>query len=148
MQQSREVPPKITPEGDNGYFEELTKSIFRAGFSWGVVRAKWSGFRAAFQSFDLARVVEYGPNDVSRLAEDVRIVRNRRKILATIENARAILALVNEHGSFLGYLRSIDHLDYPSRVRLLTREFAGLGRTSAFVFLHCVNEEIPACQDR
>ena len=92
--------------------------------------------------------MEYGPNDVSRLAEDVRIVRNRRKILATIENARAILALVNEHGSFLGYLRSIDHLDYRSRVRRLTREFAGLGRTSAFVFLHCVNEETPAWQDR
>ena len=148
MRQSREIPPKITPKDDNGYFEELTKAIFRAGFSWGVVRAKWGGFRTAFHGFDLARVADYGPDDVSRLAEDARIVRNRRKILATIENAVAILVMVDEYGSFLGYLRSLDHLDYSSRVRLLTREFAGLGRTSAFVFLHCVNEETPALQDR
>ena len=40
MRQSREIPPKITPKDDNGYFEELTKAIFPAGFSWGVVR--WS----------------------------------------------------------------------------------------------------------
>ena len=148
MRQSREIPPKITPKDDNGYFEELTKAIFRAGFSWGVVRAKWGGFRTAFHGFDLARVADYGPDDVSRLAEETRIVRNRRKILATIENAGAIMVLVDEYGSFLGYLRSLDHLDYSSRVKLLTREFAGLGRTSAFVFLHCVNEETPAWQDR
>ncbi|MED5405874.1 MAG: DNA-3-methyladenine glycosylase I [Chloroflexota bacterium] len=148
MQQSREIPPKAIPEDDNGYFEELTKSIFRAGFSWGVVQAKWSGFRTAFHGVELLRVAGYGPNDVSRLADDALIVRNRRKILATIENARVILELVEEHGSFLGYLRSLDHLDYPSRVRLLTRVFAGLGRTSAFVFLYCVNEETPAWQDR
>ena len=84
---------------------------------------------------------------MSRLAEDERIVRNRRKMLATIENAGAILVLVDEYGSFLGYLRSLDLLDYSSRVRLLTREFAGLGRTPAFVFLHCINEETPAWQD-
>jgi len=85
---------------------------------------------------------------VSRLAEDAWIVRNRSKILVTIENAGAILALVGEHGSFLGYLRLLTCLDYCSRVRLLTREFAGLGRTSAFVSRYCVNEETPAWQDR
>ena len=121
MRQSREIPPKITPKDDNGYFEELTKAIFRAGFSWGVVRAKWGGFRTAFHGFDLARVADYSPDDVFRLAEDTRIVRNRRKILATIENAGAILVLVDEHRSLSGYLRSLDHLDYSSRVSLLTR---------------------------
>jgi 3-methyladenine DNA glycosylase Tag len=108
VRQSREIPPKIIPKDDNGYFEELTKAILRAGFSWGVVRAKWGGFRTAFHGFDLARVADYGPDDVSRLAEDARIVRNRRKILV----------LVDEYGSFLGYLWSLDHLDYFSRVRL------------------------------
>ena len=76
---------------------------------------------------------------MSRLAEDAWIVRNRSKILATIENAVAILALVDERGSFLGYLRSLTYLDYSSRVRLLTREFAGLGRASAVVSRYCVN---------
>ena len=90
----------------------------------------------------------YGLNDVSRLAEDAWIIRNRPKILVTIENAGAILALVDEHGSFLGYLLLLDYLDYSSRVSLLTREFAGLGRTSEFVSLYHVNEEPPAWQDR
>ena len=85
---------------------------------------------------------------MSRLAEDAWIVRNRSKILVTIENAGAILALVDERGSFLGYLRLLIYLDYSSRVRLLTREFAGLGRTSAFVSRYCVNEETPAWKDR
>ena len=93
-------------------------------------------------------VAGYGLNDVSRLAEDAWIVRNRPKILVTIENAGAILALVDEHGSFLGYLRLLDYLDYSSRISLLTREFAGLGRTSAFVSRYCVNEETSAGQDR
>ena len=85
---------------------------------------------------------------MSRLAEDAWIGRNRSKILVTIENAGAILALVDEHGSFLGYLQLLTYLEYSFRVRLLTREFAGLGRTSAFVSRYCVNEETPAWQDR
>ena len=44
MGRALERPPKITPEGDDGYFEELTKAIFRAGFSWPVVRDRWGGF--------------------------------------------------------------------------------------------------------
>ena len=59
-----------------------------------------------------------------------------------------MLDLVQEQGSFHAYLRSLDHLDYYGRVKVLTRPFAGLGRPSAFVFLHCVNEETPAWQDR
>ena len=85
---------------------------------------------------------------MSRLAEDAWIIRNRSKILVTIENAGAILALVDEHGPFLGYLRLLDYLDYSSRISLLTRKFAGLGRTSAFVSRYSVNEETSAGQDR
>ena len=66
----------------------------------------------------------------------------------TIENAGAILALVDEHGSFLGYLWLLTYLDCSSGVRLLTREFAGLGWTSTFVSRYCVNEETSAGQDR
>ena len=58
VRQSRGIPSKTTSKDDNGYFEELTKAIFRAGFSWGVVRAKWGGFWTAFHGFDLARVAD------------------------------------------------------------------------------------------
>ena len=59
-----------------------------------------------------------------------------------------MLDLIQEHGSFHAYLRALDHLDYYSRVKVLTRPFIGLGRTSAFVFLYCVTEETPAWRVR
>ena len=148
MPRTLERPAKITPENDDGYFEELTKAVFRAGFSWAVIREKWAGFVQSFDKFDLGRVASYGPDELERLFEDKSIVRNRRKIVATVENARTMLDVIDEHGSFYAYLRTLDHLDYYSRVKVLTRPFAGLGRTSAFVFLHCVNEETPDWQDR
>lgn len=148
MRRTLERPPKITPKGDDGYFEELTKAVFRAGFSWPVVREKWDGFVKSFGRFSLEGVAAYGPDDLERLFEDRSIVRNRRKIAATVENSRTMLDLIDQHGSFHAFLRSLDGLDYHSRIRILTRLFAGLGRTSAFVFLHCVNEETPAWQDR
>ena len=148
MQRMMEVPPKITPENDAGYLEQLTKAIFRAGFSWRVVRLKWENFRSAFDGFDLLKVASFGVEEVTRLFNDTSIVRNRRKILATVENARTMLDLSDEHGSFLNYLRTLDSLDYYQRVKVLTSQFRGLGRTGAFVFLHCVNEATPSWHDR
>ena len=148
MQRMIEVPPRVTPEHDSGYLEELTKAIFRAGFSWRVVRQKWDNFRRAFDGFELIKVVSFGTKDITRLFNDTSIIRNRRKILGTVENARTMLELSDEHGSFKNYLKSLDRLDYYQRVKVLTSQFRGLGRTGAFVFLHCVNEPTPSWQDR
>jgi 3-methyladenine DNA glycosylase Tag len=148
MERLIEVPPRVSPQDDSGYLEELTKAIFRSGFSWRVVREKWDNFRRGFDGFDVAKVASYEAEDIIRLFNDPSIIRNRRKILATVENAQTMLDLVAEHGSFHGYLRSLDHLDYQARVRVLTGWFWGLGRTGAFVFLHCVNEETPSWQER
>ena len=148
MQRSLERPAKITPADDNGYFAELTKAVFRAGFSWAVITEKWGGFVQSFDGFNLIRVAVYGPDELERLFEDRSIVRNRIKIIGTVENSRTMLEFIDDHGSFHAYLRTLDNLDYYARVEVLTRPFAGLGRTSAFVFLHCVNEETPAWQDR
>jgi 3-methyladenine DNA glycosylase Tag len=120
MQQVFEIPPKITPEDDNGYLEQLTKAIFRAGFSWLVLQNKWDNFQRAFDGFDLGKVADYGVEEATRLFNDSSIVRNRRKILATVDNARTMLALTEEFGSFHGYLRSLDHMGYYDRVQELT----------------------------
>ncbi len=138
-----EIPPRVRPDGDSGYLEELTKAIFRAGFSWRVVREKWDAFRRAFDGFNLDRVAAYEAADIARLFNDPRIVRNRRKITGTVENARRMREPARQHGSFYTYLRSLDSLNYHQRVRVLTIHFYGLGRTGAFVFLHCVDEETP-----
>jgi 3-methyladenine DNA glycosylase Tag len=143
-----EIPPRKKPSGDNGYFEELTRAIFQAGFSWQVIEDKWPRFRQAFDGFDVAMVAGYGEPDVERLANDKRIVRNHRKIVATIHNAREMWDLIGEHGSFHDYLRSLDDLSYAARRKELCQRFENLGPTSVFVFLWRVDEEVPDWEDR
>ena len=74
--------------------------------SWQVVEAKWDGFRQAFADFDPQAVAAFDGDDVERLAEDTRIIRNRRKIEATVHNAEVMLALDGEAGGFTGWLRA------------------------------------------
>ena len=143
-----EIPPRRRPDGDAGYLEEMTKAIFQAGFSWQVIRNKWPNFRQAFDGFDVDTVAAYEAPDVERLLADAGIVRNGRKIMATVDNARTIQALSREHGSFHAYLRSLDSTPYPQRRQLLTQRFKGLGRTGCFVFLWCVDEEVPDWEQR
>jgi len=148
MGQSYEIPPRRAPESDNGYLEILTKSIFQAGFSWDVIRQKWPHFRRAFEGFDIETVAGYGEPDLDRLLADPQIVRNGRKIAATIQNARIMRGLIAEHGSIHAYLRSLDGLGYAERRRLLTRRLHHLGPTGAFVFLYTVGEEVPDWEQR
>ena len=143
-----EIPPRITPDGNAGYLEELTKAIFRAGFSWRVINDKWPRFQKSFHQFDVIKVAHYGLTDLERLQGDPGLVRNRRKLEATVSNAQRMLELIDEHGSFHAYLRSIDGQSYQARVKTLTSEFSHLGRTGAFVFLHCVNEPHPPWEER
>ena len=148
MVEALEIPPKITPDSDSGYLDELTKAIFRSGFSWQVVREKWENFQREFRDFDLPAVASFGVEDFTRLAADPGIVRNKRKILATIDNAQTMLMLVFEHGSFYSYLRTLDGLGYYARVKVLVSQFSCLGPTGAFVFLHGVNEDTPPWAER
>jgi DNA-3-methyladenine glycosylase I len=143
-----EVPPRKKPAGDNGYLEELTRAIFQAGFSWRVIRDKWPNFQEAFDGFDIATVAGYAEPDVERLANDAGIVRNRRKIEATVYNARAMWDLIQEHGSFHAYLRGLDDLDYAGRRKELGDRFKNLGPTGVFTFLWCVDEPVPDWEDR
>jgi DNA-3-methyladenine glycosylase I len=145
---SFEIPPRKKPDNDNGYFEELTRSIFQAGFSWRVIHDKWPNFQKAFDGFDIATVAGYGTPDIERLMADVGIVRNQRKIEATIYNARVIWDLVQEHDSFHVYLRSLDGQEYAGRRKELSQRFKNLGPTGVFTFLWCVDEEVPDWEDR
>lgn len=145
---AHEIPPRRRPENDNGYFEELTRAIFQAGFSWRVIRDKWPNFQQAFDGFDLSTVAGYGEPDVERLVADAGIVRNRRKIEATIYNARVMWDLIQQHGSFFAYLRELDALEYAGRRQELTKRFQNLGPTGVFTFLWSVEEEVPDWEDR
>jgi DNA-3-methyladenine glycosylase I len=143
-----EIPERKKPADDNGYLEELTRAIFQAGFSWRVIRDKWPGFQTAFDGFDVETVAGYGEPDVERLLADTGIVRNRRKIEATIQNARTIWELSQAHGTFHAYLRSLDGMDYAERRKELSARFKNLGPTGVFTFLWCVDEQVPDWEDR
>ncbi|MGH3380817.1 MAG: DNA-3-methyladenine glycosylase I [Actinoallomurus sp.] len=78
---------------DRGLYERLSLEAFQSGLSWLTILRKRPGFRRAFDDFHLEKVAAYGPDDVERLLADASIVRNRRKIDATIANARASLDL-------------------------------------------------------
>jgi DNA-3-methyladenine glycosylase I len=83
---------------ERGLFERISLEAFQSGLSWATILRKRPAFRAAFDDFVPDRVAGYGDADVERLMADVGIVRNRRKIEATITNARATVALREEGG--------------------------------------------------
>jgi 3-methyladenine DNA glycosylase Tag len=145
---SMEIPPRKRPEDDDGYLEQMTMAIFRSGFSWRVIRDKWPNFQRAFDAFSVEKVATYDERDVERLLSDAGIVRNGRKIEATIHNARVIRDLAAQHGSFFAYLRTMDGWDYGARREALCKQFHHLGPTGVFVFLYSVGEEVPAWEDR
>jgi DNA-3-methyladenine glycosylase I len=89
---------------DRVLFEFLILEGAQAGLAWSTILAKRENYRRAFDGFDAARVARYGARDVTRLMADAGIVRNRLKIRAAIENARAALAIVERHGSLDAYL--------------------------------------------
>jgi DNA-3-methyladenine glycosylase I len=83
---------------EQGLFERISLEAFQSGLSWATILRKRPAFRAAFDGFDPDRVAGYDERDVERLMGDAGIVRNRRKIEATVVNARATVALRDEGG--------------------------------------------------
>ena len=80
-------PDRINPSKLNDYLEVMTKSAFQSGMSWKIIEAKWSGFQEVFDGFDPENIAGLDEHDVELLVQDTRIIRNRRKIEATIQDS-------------------------------------------------------------
>ncbi|MDJ0781758.1 MAG: DNA-3-methyladenine glycosylase I [Desulfosarcinaceae bacterium] len=89
---------------DQRLFEFLVLDGFQAGLSWLTILRKREHFRRAFHRFEASAIAAYTDADVRRLMQDAGIVRNRQKILATIDNARAFRELQADQGSFDRYI--------------------------------------------
>ena len=89
---------------DRLLFEFLILEGAQAGLSWLTILRKRAAYRAAFANFDAATVARFGARDERRLLADAGIVRNRLKVAATIDNARAVLDVRERHGSLDAYL--------------------------------------------
>jgi DNA-3-methyladenine glycosylase I len=78
---------------ERGLFERISLEAFQSGLAWITILRKRDNFRAAFAGFDPEKVAEFDDEDFERLMADAGIVRNRLKVQATIDNARAVLGL-------------------------------------------------------
>jgi DNA-3-methyladenine glycosylase I len=85
-------------------FEFLVLEGAQAGLSWDIILKKREHYRAVFDNFDAAKVARYQEAKVAKLLADAGIVRNRLKVAAAIQNAKAFLAVQKEFGSFDAYL--------------------------------------------
>lgn len=89
---------------DDIIFEFLVLESFQAGLSWYTILKKRENFRKAFDDFDYSKIAHYEETKVAALMSDAGIVRNRLKILATVNNARRFLEVQHEFGSFSDYI--------------------------------------------
>lgn len=89
---------------DGKLFAMLLLESFQAGLSWECVLNKREAFRVAFDQFDLEKICAYDEDKVEELMQNEGIIRNRRKITATIKNAKIFKEIQNEYGSFSDYL--------------------------------------------
>ena len=90
-------------ENDERLFEKICLEGFQSGLSWLTILRKREGFRAAFANFDIEKVARFDGSDVERLLADAGIVRHRKKIESTINNAKRAIDLSDEYGSLGAY---------------------------------------------
>ena len=91
---------------DKYLYEMLILESFQAGLSWECVLNKRCSFRKAYDNFDINRVISYDANKINELLDNKDIIRNKRKIAASIKNSRIFKSIVEEFGSFYAYLKT------------------------------------------
>jgi DNA-3-methyladenine glycosylase I len=147
---------------ESAMFEALTLGVFEVGLSWSIVFRKRDAFRRAFHDFNVGEVAAMTDAEVDRLMQDASIIRNRRKIQATIDNARAMLAsspklagLARTYETTSGRApRSIAELPASTpeaeafAKRLKSQGYRFVGPTSVYAFMQntgLVNDHIQGC---
>jgi len=112
---------------DTELFGRLILEINQAGLSWETILKKEANFRAAYSNFDIAKVAAYSEADRQRLLSDVGIIRNRLKVNAAIHNAKVILQLQQEFGSFGNWLALHHPKTKQEWVKLFKKQFKFTG---------------------
>ena len=129
----------VPVKNDRKLFECLTLEGAQAGLSWDTILAKRQNYRRAFDGFDFAKVATYGARERRRLLADAGIVRHAGKIDAAISNARRVLELRQEFGSFSRYLWRLAPLGAPALSKdLHQRGFRFVGPTTVYAFMQAV----------
>ena len=122
-------------DDDDLLFERLILEINQAGLSWITILRKQENFRRAYDGFNIETVARYRESERARLLSDAGIIRNKLKINAAIENARRILALRQEFGSFKGWLDAHHPCTKDEWVELFRQNFKFVGGEIVAEFL-------------
>lgn len=151
---------------DDRLFEKICLEGFQSGLSWLTILRKRENFRSAFADFDYETVADFGDDDVSRLLGDAGIVRHRKKIESTINNAKRAVELTGEFGSLGAYfwqwepteiegdrsgewpIPSITPTSTAMSKDLKSRGWSFIGPTTAYAFMQAmglVNDHMPGC---
>jgi DNA-3-methyladenine glycosylase I len=112
---------------DNELFARLILEINQAGLSWETILKKKDNFFKAFDDFDIDKVSRYSEKKIDKLLQDAGIIRNRLKIVATIDNAKRIKAIQKESGSFKNWLDKHHPLSKDEWVKLFKQNFRFTG---------------------
>lgn len=112
---------------DDALFARLILEINQAGLSWTTILKKKEHFFRAYHGLSVKKVAGYKEKDVERLMNDAGIIRNRLKILAAIDNAKKIISLQKEYGSFKAWLDHHHPLDKAAWVKLFKMNFRFTG---------------------
>jgi hypothetical protein len=119
----------------------ITRAVFQAGLSWRAIDAAWDAYERAFAAFDPRAVAAFGDDDIERILADGGVLRSRKKIVATVANARALTTIVNEFGDVGAYLRSFSV--YGELAADLRERFAFVGELSAYYVVFRLGGEVP-----
>jgi len=120
---------------DDRVLADMAERIFSAGFVWSVIEAKWPGFEEAFLGFNPKRLLFQPAEFWEKLVSDTRIVRHPGKIKAVRENAKFVLDIAKEHGSFGKFLASWPADDQVGLMDVLAKRGTRLGGFSGQYFL-------------
>ncbi|HEY1428546.1 MAG TPA: DNA-3-methyladenine glycosylase I [Candidatus Tumulicola sp.] len=136
-----EIPDVVRPVATADYLEVMTRAVFQAGVRWKQIADNWEAYYAAFDGFDARRIAKYDDLEIERILGTPGILRMRRKVAATIANARALEAIEREHGNVESYLRSFG--SYDELARDVRERFAFMGEMNVWYFLFRVGEPVP-----
>jgi len=157
----------IPQKNDNILYEYFLLDTFQAGLSWAIILSKRKDFRKAFSNFNISAISRYGRGERNRLLGNSGIVRNKRKIEAAVSNAKLVLDIQKEYGSFAKYLwgftrgKTLDHKprreeDIPTSSKeaeamsydMRKRGFKFVGPTTLYAFMQgcgMVNDHLIGC---
>jgi len=122
-------------EDEPRLFERLTLEIFQAGLSWLIILKKREAFRVAFENYNVDRVAAFDQDDIDRLMNEPSIIRNRRKIEATIQNAKVVQELRDSHGGFARWIEAHHPMSRVDWCKLFRATFSFMGKEVVGEFL-------------